>query len=916
MIRKPARFASKAKLMRFRHEAGKDPSGALLNAVEAGAIKEIPVLLADLDDAARRALLPRLKELRSQTPPRPDTARAAHLAGAACHSGPVACAAWLARSRRYLQDPHLLVSLLAERPPEFLATVTERLSTRADMGVWGFILLRALADASGTELPVTEATATWWEDEAYGKHYKVCRLRTLRLRRGQAPAPEPDPATPCGGLLTVLREDPLTPRMVPFVLDDAARAAQLAWRPCRDSAHPEDSWHGAFAVLAAEGLLDRTYLLTSAVAVLLRGTHPLPAVRFCVALLRALEPTAEERAARTGDWIRLAADAPSPAAGYAQEVLRDLWDTGRLSPARCAEASRAVFFRTEKKLVRTQLSWLDAAMKGRPAHVPLLLPALGDVFAHPDTGLQQRALRLAGRHLAHADRAAREELLTAAHLLGPGLLATAAEVFDTPELVPGPGPAGGHRDSLPEPRTAPRMPEPPGSAEEFVAEFAAVLAADLRGRASAASYEWALDGLVRLAHRDRALLAKALEPVARRHNEWVGRTEWLRHGGRGLLLALAAATGSVEPSDIRKARRAAAHTDCRHARLGIPWRHRLTETALALAGGEVPPLLLATPSRESGELDPEELLDRLRVYAGRGAAAGPVDLGLALLRLRPPADPAPLVAGARALGTPAGERLADWLESPRAPLPTPERTLVAVTEERRRLELEQAASPRLAKALPAVSALAGGYRRSGRWCGCVYAGARYWVSMLPGEPDAVALHLIPVLADSAVWTDRPDTGLLLTLAETPGPAGPALHLALAYGLSVRHADDRLAVVDALLALAGRGALDPALLGAELAGLMSLGAVKPTRVADALGTLANAGAPATAWAVLAALLPPLLTAGDPPPRGTGDLLATAATSVETSGARGTEPWLADLAARRGTSRLLTETRRLHQALTRT
>ncbi|MEV7284978.1 DUF6493 family protein [Streptomyces sp. NPDC093252] len=909
---------SPAKIQRFRHEAGKDPSLALLRAVEAGARNEVPVLLADLDDRARRALLPELKRLREDGTVTSDTRRAAYLAAAGCHTGAVACATWLRRSFTYEQDPYLVSAVLVGRPAEFLTTVVERLAARTDMRRWDWQLLRTLADLAHHPLPLTEATGAQWQAEAYERHYTRCAHRPRQRRRGESAAPHPDLSTPCGGLLAALREDPLTPRMLPHLIDTPELTGQLVWAACQQGEHLVDTWHGTYAALAAEGVLDRAGLIASTLTVLLRGTWPLNGVRFCVALLRALDLTADERAARTADWTRIAADAPSVAAGYAQEVLRDLWDTGRLTTVQLAETARGVFFRTEKQLVRAQLSWVEAALRRDPKDTaPVLLPTLGDVFGHTDTALQQRALRLAGRHLRHAGPAARDDLAAAAVLLRPGLLATAADLFDAPELVPdrpGPGAPAPHRDTLPEPRTPAPLPPPPHSAEEFAAEFASVLTAELRQRVTSGPYEWALDGVVRLAHQDREALAKALEPVAQRHSGWLDGTNWRLYGGFGLLPLLAAVTGRIDASDLRRARRATEHKNCPHTRFSHPWRRRLAEITALIVTGPVPPLLLAAPSRDSGALDPDDLLHRLDTYRAEGADPAPADFDIALLRLRRPADPAVHATRARALGTPAGRRLADWLTTPPPPAPAPERTVLRIDDHQTRPLMTDAPSRPLAKALPALPGIGDGHRPGDRWCGCLHGSARHWISLHPDRPDTLAVHLLPLLASSAVYTDRNETGILLTLAEAPGPPGPALHLALAYGLSVRHTDDRLAVVDAVLTLAARDTLDAARLGADLAALLAQGAVKANRVADGLATLVSAGAPVTAWSIGAALLPPLLTADTPPPRGTGDLLAALAGGAEAGGARQEAPWLAGLAARRGSSRLITEARRLHEALT--
>ncbi|MEU8026942.1 hypothetical protein AB0B88_32570, partial [Micromonospora haikouensis] len=59
--------------------------------------------------------------------------------------------------------------------------------------------------------------------------------------------------------------------------------------------------------------------------------------------------------------------------------------------------------------------------------------------------------------------------------------------------------------------------------------------------------------------------------------------------------------------------------------------------------------------------------------------------------------------------------------------------------------------------------------------------------------------------------------------------------------------------------------------------------------------------------------PLLAAATPP-RGLPDLLTLAAETATATGARVEVPGLAEVAGRRGTSRVVTEARRLHRALT--
>lgn len=189
------------------------------------------------------------------------------------------------------------------------------------------------------------------------------------------------------------------------------------------------------------------------------------------------------------------------------------------------------------------------------------------------------------------------------------------------------------------------------------------------------------------------------------------------------------------------------------------------------------------------------------------------------------------------------------------------------------------------------------------------------VATLPEDRETLAAWSLPAITSCALHEGRGGTTVLPLLAAAGGPAGPALHLAVATGLGARHAEDRLRAVDALLALAARGELDAVRLGSDLGEQLTLGTVKPNRLADSLRTAAATGACATTWSVLAAALPALL-AGTADPRGTGDLLEMAADCVEESAAVSSHPaGLAAVAARGGRSRLVTQAIRLGKALDR-
>jgi hypothetical protein len=127
-------------------------------------------------------------------------------------------------------------------------------------------------------------------------------------------------------------------------------------------------------------------------------------------------------------------------------------------------------------------------------------------------------------------------------------------------------------------------------------------------------------------------------------------------------------------------------------------------------------------------------------------------------------------------------------------------------------------------------------------------------------------------------------------------------------------------VDALLVLAARGQLDAGRLGTDIGELVQRGALKRSRLAESIRTAAATGAYATVWSVLRDLLPALLadlaadgTSGGAV-RGLGELLVLAADCAERSGARGDLAHLAGIAGRRGSSKVVTQARRLRTALT--
>ncbi|MFF3016659.1 DUF6493 family protein [Streptomyces sp. NPDC057939] len=862
----------------------------VLEAVRAGRAAALPGLLKPLEPAERKVLLVALKELRrelraSRWERRQDRdlmSPALVVAGAGCLPGAAAAAAWIGAAdlRRWRPEPltAALLDVLSGRNPKWLGDLAHRLAARAATAEQDYPLISELVRLSGCPMPTTDGCVEGWAAAV-----------------GASRSP----------LVDALRRDPHVSVLVPRLFETAEpiRALTPGW-----IADDPNRWPTALATLADEGCVDRSVLLDGCAARLLRGGKPAQ-LRPYQAILEALVPTVEEERARVADWIALASDAPSAVAGYALQILGRVAAAGGLTPRMLAELSAAVLFRPEKKLVRAQLVLVGKELTRDAAAAPEVLPELAEAFGHADTDIQERALKLVAAHLTD-DPDLRAELADRARLLSPAHRARAVEVFGNgaaPEGEPGP-----YEEILPPPVAPAPIAPAPGTVAETVELVAAVVNSRTAG---VEEFERALDGLVRHAHRDRAALAGALRPALA--GRWWLDPDQARYYSHELpgLEHVAAAVLDARPTGTPGETLASWRSDCHHTALRAVVHARVVEAARGVASGSLP-FLLATPTLDTGSLDARVLVARLAEYGRLGAEPAPADFAQALLRVR---RDAAVIPEAAALGTPAGNRLASWLGAGGEPVAVARRTAPAVrypygggTPER--LVMDTGKRKSVLREFPHRFHELAGARESGDRC---WDGGEdaVLIAVLPEDRETLAAWWLPLVTAGSVHEAREGAVALPLLAGAGGPAGPALHLAVATGLGARHPEDRLRAVDALLTLAAAGDLDAVRLGGDLAELLALGTVKPNRLADSVGTAAATGAYATTWAVLAAALPALLT-GAADPRGAGDLLATAAECVEQAGVVAPEPaGLAEVAARGGRSRLVTQAARLRDALRR-
>ncbi|MFJ9052496.1 DUF6493 family protein [Streptomyces bacillaris] len=890
----------------------------LLTAVRAGAHRDVPALVLGLDPAGRKAALAELKELRKEVRgwdwQRQDRIRKAlHVAGAGCHTGAAGCATWIGGRdlRGWSRSPYpLILVALGDRDPAWLGDLARRLAAKSLNSEAEFTFIGELARMAGSPIPVTDSIVEGW----------VERIGTARWhgRSGRTP------------LIGILRSDPHVAVLAPRLFEMAELPGQVSWYETADST---DHWPGALRTLAEEGVLDRSRLAERCVTRLVRGGKT-GDQRFFLTVLQQLGITEDEEREHLRDWMGMAADGISVVAGHAQDVLTRLDARGELSTRDLAEASGAVLFRREKKLVRGQLILLGKVLGRDASTAGELLPVVAEAFGNEDVALQERALKLIARHLPAGDAALREELSFAAQQLGPIHREAVTALFgavDEGDVVEGP-----YEELLPPVPEPVRLDPAPGSVAELVEEVSAQLKSrswqgTTPGALAAASgispFERALDGLVRVARTDRAELTEALR-------EALAGTWYAEHGidhqpepaymttDHALALVVGSLLGRVSYQSVVEGKSRWTGTGtCAHAALNGVLLARAWEAAGDVATARVP-FLLATPTWHTGSLDPAELVERLRTYQRLGITPGPADFSQALLRVRRSGAEEAADAAA-ALGTPEGDRLAAWIRADEPLVPvlrhglTSDRPSAGNWWQRsasgvRQVLLATKERPLIEREFP----------RSFHWLGrphipssrdCYHWGADqspHWTATLPEDGETLAAWLMPDLLRTADEGPRGSAWCLPRLVEAGGEAGVALHLALAYGLGARHPEDRISAVDALLVLATQGRLDTVLLGRELGVLVDHDLVKVNRLADSARTAAATGAYRTVLGVLARVLPTLL-AYEKAPRGIGDLLAVAAECAERCGTEGIEPiaGLAATAGRKGSSQTVRQAARL-------
>ncbi|WP_439659100.1 hypothetical protein ACSHWB_43095 [Lentzea sp. HUAS TT2] len=672
-----------------------------------------------------------------------------------------------------------------------------------------------------------------------------------------------------------------------FLVNLMAFGGHTRWRPSFDVLIPKMlAAAGAGAVIATSrdwrlflrDRAERQVLLDGCLARLQQGGAASEVDGF-LALHEVLQVTLDETRTHARDYVAMLPDSRSTVAGLAQDRLKLLDEAEGLDFDLLCEASRWVFGRTEKKLVRAQLAWLGKHGKEKPDEVVL---TAAELFAHESDDLRGQAVKLIVKHLGNTGETTRAEVRSLAEQL-PGDLAQqlggTAVQEQAVELAAF------------EPRP---FPEPIATLDEFTRELLAAFARD-SVHLEPSTAERIIEALVRFAWQDREALHQAIQPF-RDRPPW---SDGSRRNPRAELIdAVFAGRGTPRPAESE-------------VDFALEWEERPGGTSIGGIADELckrlyeiarglilqpKPALVSTPTEMSGLIDPATLAGRLARAEAEGWEPWQRDLVQAVRRLPRDTDPAVFAS----LNSKAAAEVREGLANRTDP-----GIVIAERSYRHpwRYSQDLADTGLYAIVTPGLEEPEQFLREHDDWGPL----PEWWPSMLPVQREVVAAHLVPHLRTRTASKGH-DGPLLPMLAEAHGPAGPALHLALSYGLGAELTVNRAHAVDAILILAARDQLDGGMLGDLLGQLLGRADVAMNRAVPGLRDAARSGAARQIWNALTALLPRLWSHNR-----VADVVELAVEVAQQLSPGGDVGGLAEVASRKGSSKTVVQAKRLMSAL---
>ncbi|MEY9895705.1 hypothetical protein ABIA31_009395 [Catenulispora sp. MAP5-51] len=683
------------------------------------------------------------------------------------------------------------------------------------------------------------------------------------------------------------------------------------------------SWfHAAATTAVQQGLVPRSEVLDASLRRLLRGGRP-GAMQDHLAFWNTVEPVDGEIVQRVSSCISLLSSQSGTVARTFLAALKTVSDHGLLDIELAVEAASIAVTRSEKNVVKTTLSWLDSLVAGNPRRAGQLVGTIAIAFGAQAADLQERAVKLVGKHAKTLAEDERVRLVDEARIyLAPDLAATLAGLLGVSQdtSMDDLGLDAGY------PEVAPYVPRPLLPPIASPAELAEVIASLKHADpVEAMVFERVLEAIVAFERTDSAALREALAPVLERGpgTGWEVRQTTLTP--RSALSALVVAAAGIG-SDVRRfPHRAEVKQLWSRARTSgrAWWRRtrttpadflllRAAEIHAALGMPDLPPLV-AVPTSPTGSIEPAVLAARLRECEARGWTPLEADFHQALLRL--PDDCGDVdVSGFRSK---EGSRFAAWVAGERVALPEAEPAdpqTLALDRARPRAEIQRRASRGHVLVPETLLELVPGVWHEPERCWDQSDWTACWPAILPSRPDLAATAMIGGLD----WSTAPPSSasaVVLAEAEQEGPH-EMTHRLIAARLVHDDIQLRASGVDAALVLAARGLLDPVRLGTALVAELKASAAGMRRAVPALRDLANGGAASAVWEAitlaLAGVLPPAV------PKtlsGTADLLVLATELAGVPGERTPIAEVSALAQKKGGSAVTNAARRLEAVLHR-